>query len=51
MEKFNSLSRSKCDYKHHIVFVPKFRKMELFGKIRQSFSRTDEKEIRFEFNK
>ncbi len=35
MEKFNSLSHSKYDCKYHLVFVPKFRKMSLFGKIRQ----------------
>ncbi|MBS1257041.1 MAG: hypothetical protein MAG551_00076 [Candidatus Scalindua arabica] len=35
MEKFNSLSHSRYDCKYHIVFVPKFRKKSLFGKIRQ----------------
>ncbi|MGR3176005.1 MAG: IS200/IS605 family transposase [Candidatus Scalindua sp.] len=35
MEKFNSLSHSRYDCKYHIVFVPKFRKKLLFGKIRQ----------------
>ncbi len=34
MEKFNSLSHSGYDCKYHIVFVPKFRKKSLFGKIR-----------------
>ncbi len=35
MEKFNSLSHSRYDCKYHIVFVSKFRKKSLFGKIRQ----------------
>ncbi len=35
MEKFNSLSHSRYDCKYHIVFVPKFMKKSLFGKIRQ----------------
>ncbi len=35
MEKFNSLSHSRYDCKYHIVFVPKFRKKSLLGKIRQ----------------
>ncbi len=35
MEKFKSLSHSRYDCKYHIVFVPKFRKKSLFGKIRQ----------------
>ena len=35
MEKFNSLSHSRYDCKYHVVFVPKFRKKLLFGKIRQ----------------
>ncbi len=41
MEKFNSLSHSRYDCKpeYHIVFVPKFRKKSLFGKIRQDWGR------------
>ncbi len=35
METLNSLSHSKYDCKYHIVFVPKFRKEALFGKIRE----------------
>lgn len=35
MEKLNSLSHSRYDGKYHIMFVPKFRKKALFGKIRQ----------------
>ena len=32
---FESLSHSKWDCKYHIVFVPKGRKKELYGKIRE----------------
>ncbi len=35
MEKFTSLSYSRYDCKYHVVFVPKFRKKSLIGKIRQ----------------
>ncbi len=35
MENFNSLSHSRYYCKYRIVFVPKFRKKSLFGKIRQ----------------
>ena len=35
MTFFESLSHSKWDCKYHIVFVPKFRKKVLYGKIRQ----------------
>jgi hypothetical protein len=34
MEKFNSLSHSRYDCKYYVVFVPKFRKKLLFGKIK-----------------
>ena len=30
-----SLAHSKYDCKYHVVFVPKFRKKKLFGKIRE----------------
>ncbi len=30
-----SLSHSKYDCKYHVVFVPKYRKKELYGKIRR----------------
>ena len=30
-----SLSHSKYDCKYHVVFVPKYRKKELYGKIRK----------------
>jgi putative transposase len=32
---YESLSHSKWDCKYHIVFVPKCRKKELYGKIRK----------------
>lgn len=35
MEGFKSLAHSRYDCKYHIVFVPKFRKKTLFGKIRK----------------
>ena len=34
MDSYNSLAHSRYDCKYHIVFVPKFRKKALFGKIR-----------------
>ena len=35
MESYKSLSHSRYDCKYHVVFVPKFRKKNLFGKIRE----------------
>lgn len=35
MENYKSLAHSRYDCKYHIVFVPKFRKKTLYGKIRQ----------------
>lgn len=35
MESYKSLTHSRYDCKYHIVFVPKFRKQSLFGKIRK----------------
>ena len=37
---FESLSHSKWDCKYHIVFVPKFRKKALYGKIKQFLKST-----------
>ena len=34
MEGYESLAHSRYDCKYHIVFVPRFRKKALFGKIR-----------------
>lgn len=34
MSDYESLSHSKWDCKYHIVFIPKMRKKELYGKIR-----------------
>jgi len=35
MSDFESLSHSKWDCKYHVVFVPKRRRKELYGKIRE----------------
>ena len=35
MSEFQSLSHSKWDCKYHLVFVPKWRKKVLYGKIRE----------------
>ena len=32
---YESLSHSKCDCKYHVVFIPKCRRKELYGKIRR----------------
>jgi putative transposase len=35
MENYKSLAHLRYDCKYHVVFVPKFRKKTLYGKIRQ----------------
>ena len=35
MNQYSSLSHSKWDCKYHVVFVPKGRKKQLYGKIRE----------------
>ncbi len=35
MKEFQSLSHTKWDCKYHIVFIPKYRKKNLYGKIRK----------------
>ena len=35
MSDFESLSHSRWDCKYHVVFIPKGRKKELYGKIRK----------------
>ncbi len=35
MKKFQSLSHTKWDCKYHIVFIPKYRKKVLYGRIRK----------------
>ncbi len=35
METYCSLAHSRFDCKYHVVFVPKFRKKSLYGKIRE----------------
>ena len=37
---FESLSHSKYDCKYHIVFVPKYRRKMVYGKIRQYLKQT-----------
>ena len=31
----NSLAHTTCECKYHIVFAPKFRRKEIYGKLRQ----------------
>ena len=35
MSDYGSLTHSKWDCKYHVVFIPKFRKKQLFGEIRR----------------
>ena len=35
MSEYGSLTHSKWDCKYHVVFIPKFRKKQLFGEIRK----------------
>ena len=35
LSSYQSLSHSKWDCKYHIIFVPKYRKKVLYGKIRK----------------
>jgi len=35
MSDYGSLAHSKWDCKYHVVFIPKYRKKQLFGKIRR----------------
>ncbi len=37
---YKSLSHSKWDCKYHVVFIPKGRKKELYGKIREYLKST-----------
>ena len=37
---YQSLNHSRWDCKYHIVFVPKFRKKVLYGKIREFLAKT-----------
>lgn len=37
---YQSLSHLKCDCKYHVVFIPKMRKKELYGKIREYLKTT-----------
>ena len=38
--QYESLSRSKWECKYHIVFVPKYRKKILYGKIKEFLKKT-----------
>lgn len=40
ISSYESLSHSKYDCKYHIVFIPKFRKKQLYGKIREYLKKT-----------
>lgn len=35
MRRFKSLCHTKWDCKYHVVFIPKYRKKKLYGKIRK----------------
>ncbi len=35
MKEFQSLCHTKWDCKYHVVFIPKYRKKKLYGKIRK----------------
>jgi len=35
MKEFQSLSHTKWDCKYHVVYIPKYRKKKLFGKVRK----------------
>ena len=35
MHEWNSLSHVKWECKYHVVFVPKYRKKKLYGKLRE----------------
>ena len=39
MKNTNSLSHSKWDCKYHIVFAPKYRRREIYGKIKADIGR------------
>ena len=39
MSMYKSLSHSKWECKYHVVFVPKFRKKILYGKVREYLKR------------
>ena len=35
MKEYQSLSHTKWDCKYHVVFIPKYRKKRIFGKLRR----------------
>ena len=40
MDDAESLNHTKWDCKYHVVFIPKYRRKVLYGKIRQDLKRT-----------
>jgi len=39
MENFESLSHVRCECKYHIVFIPKYRRKVIYGKLRRAIGR------------
>ena len=39
MEKFESLSHVRRECKYHVVFIPKYRRKVMYGKLRVAISR------------
>jgi putative transposase len=35
MDEYESLSHTKGECKYHVIFIPKFRRKVLYGKLRQ----------------
>ena len=35
----NSLSHTRCNFKYHIVFIPKYRRKEIYGKLRRDIGK------------
>ena len=38
MKDYRSLSHTKWDCKYHVVFIPKYRRKRIFGKLRGNFT-------------
>jgi putative transposase len=39
MEKFESLSHVRWECKYHIIFIPKYRRKVIYGKLRSAIGR------------
>jgi putative transposase len=39
MDEFEILSHSKWECKYHVVFIPKYRRMALYGELRKELAR------------